>query len=432
MVALPDELHHQARPRHPSDRCHPWGGLTMGGHGPGSTTSEASTSRPRVRARRPGGEGAADGVAGRVEERRERAERALAGRDRDDAAADAALARHADVEQPVARRLVHARRSVITASVACAVSGSTTRSPVSGLVPPSASVAPITARSTRGHATGSSAGCRSRRPRRVAVEGAEAGSMLASAAVAVVGRAGRREGLVVELERAAGAPRQAVEHALPALLDVAAGHQAGGRDGPGVDHRVGPAVRVALDGRRRVEGQAGRIDPDPTPYLLDARRRRRPARRRTAWRCSSAGRARRRRRTVTTSPPTDATASPNRAGSAAEARGRPTTARPTRRRGTARCASSTVACTASCDGSRPAETKRSGDASSVTGQPACRTRPWRPFVSVAVDPSTVTATFPSSAISTDCSTWSAGGGQAIRVTPAGANSAESPSVVTVV
>ena len=33
---------------------------------------------------------------------------------------------------------------VITASVACAVSGSTTRSPVSGLVPPSARVAPIT------------------------------------------------------------------------------------------------------------------------------------------------------------------------------------------------------------------------------------------------------------------------------------------------
>ena len=51
---------------------------------------------------------AAHAVAGSVERRREGAEPALARRDRHDAAADAALARDADVEQPVARRLVEA------------------------------------------------------------------------------------------------------------------------------------------------------------------------------------------------------------------------------------------------------------------------------------------------------------------------------------
>ena len=49
---------------------------------------------------------ALDAVARGVERRREGAESALAGRNGDDAAADAALARQADVVEPVARRLV--------------------------------------------------------------------------------------------------------------------------------------------------------------------------------------------------------------------------------------------------------------------------------------------------------------------------------------
>src|SRR6185503_17743542 len=50
-------------------------------------------------------------VAGRIERRRESPEAALARRDRDDAAADPALARQADVIEPVARGLVQAGRN---------------------------------------------------------------------------------------------------------------------------------------------------------------------------------------------------------------------------------------------------------------------------------------------------------------------------------
>ena len=45
-----------------------------------------------------------------------------------------------------------------------------------------------------------------------------------------------------------------------------AGHQVGGREGAGVDHRIGPAVRGALDRRQRVEGQARAIDADQIAY----------------------------------------------------------------------------------------------------------------------------------------------------------------------
>src|SRR4051812_30383018 len=60
-------------------------------------------------------------VAGRVERRRESPEAALARRDRDDAAADPALARQADVIEPVARGLVqsrcyHHRQRIVTDS----------------------------------------------------------------------------------------------------------------------------------------------------------------------------------------------------------------------------------------------------------------------------------------------------------------------------
>src|SRR5215468_9664012 len=57
----------------------------------------------------PGDELPLDAVAGAVEWRRKRAEPALAGRDGDDAAADAALARQADLVEPIAGGLVEAR-----------------------------------------------------------------------------------------------------------------------------------------------------------------------------------------------------------------------------------------------------------------------------------------------------------------------------------
>ena len=88
----------------------------------------------------------------------------LPGRDGDDAAADAALAGQADVVEPVARGLVQDRRWPSRRARSGRPSASTTRSPVTGFTPPSASVAPITARScalTRA----STGGCRGRSPR---------------------------------------------------------------------------------------------------------------------------------------------------------------------------------------------------------------------------------------------------------------------------
>src|SRR5579862_4068427 len=56
------------------------------------------------------GELALHAVAGGVQWRRERAETALAGRDRDDAPADPAFSRQADIVKPVARGLVESGR----------------------------------------------------------------------------------------------------------------------------------------------------------------------------------------------------------------------------------------------------------------------------------------------------------------------------------
>ena len=49
----------------------------------------------------------ADAVAVAVERRREDGDPELAGQHREDAAADAALGRHADVDHPLPRRVVH-------------------------------------------------------------------------------------------------------------------------------------------------------------------------------------------------------------------------------------------------------------------------------------------------------------------------------------
>src|SRR5277367_5536319 len=57
-----------------------------------------------------GGELPLDAVAGFIEPRGESAESAFAGRNRDDAAADPALARQPDVVKPVSRGFVEARR----------------------------------------------------------------------------------------------------------------------------------------------------------------------------------------------------------------------------------------------------------------------------------------------------------------------------------
>ena len=49
----------------------------------------------------------------------------------------------------------------------------------------------------------------------------------------------------------------------------APGHEAGGGDGPGVDHRVRPPLRIPLHGDGRVERHPGGVDPDEAAYVLD-------------------------------------------------------------------------------------------------------------------------------------------------------------------
>ena len=88
----------------------------------------------------------AHAVSGRVERRRERPDREAPRHDGDDAAPHAALRGHPDLVEPLARRLVEACRRDDRQDLA-AVAGDTTCTPVSGLRPPFARVAPITARS---------------------------------------------------------------------------------------------------------------------------------------------------------------------------------------------------------------------------------------------------------------------------------------------
>ena len=49
---------------------------------------------------------------------------------------------------------------------------------------------------------------------------------------------------------------------------VVAGHEARGRNRAGIDHRIGPPVRHALDARDRIEGEAGGIGAELCARLL--------------------------------------------------------------------------------------------------------------------------------------------------------------------
>jgi len=95
----------------------------------------------------PGHEPATHAVAGGVEGRREGRETALAGRDADDPAADATLGR-TPTSSSQSPDVSYIPAIAIMASTACAVSGRMRPSPVTGFTPPSARVAPMTARST--------------------------------------------------------------------------------------------------------------------------------------------------------------------------------------------------------------------------------------------------------------------------------------------
>ena len=94
----------------------------------------------------------ADAVAVRVERRREDGDAELPGQHREDAAGDAALGRHADVDTHSPAES-YMPQVVITLSTRSTYSRSSARSPVTGLTPPLASVAAIRPRSRQSTAT---------------------------------------------------------------------------------------------------------------------------------------------------------------------------------------------------------------------------------------------------------------------------------------
>jgi hypothetical protein len=75
-----------------------------------------------------------------------------------------------------------------------------------------------------------------------------------------IGRRGGGVHLVVERQFPAGKPGQPVVNELPPGRQAGARHEARGRDGPGVDHRVRSSVGAALDARERVESHPRRED----------------------------------------------------------------------------------------------------------------------------------------------------------------------------
>ena len=148
----------------------------------------------------------------------------------------------------------------MTASVNLQVSASTTRFRVSGLTPPSASVAPMTARS---FAVTLSEHCRRVELDRVGRLDGELPAIaeqLANRLIAGIALTRRCEHGFVHGKRAAGKSRQSVENKPPLFFERRTRSETGCGDGARVDHRIRSAVLAALDRRQRVERQPSRIN----------------------------------------------------------------------------------------------------------------------------------------------------------------------------
>src|SRR5262245_29773705 len=210
-----------------------------------------------------------DAVAGLVERRGERPQAAFTGRDGDDPAADAALARQPDVVQPVAGGLVqpggrhHRQRVVADGRIDHPLLGERVHAAVGQgrahhRQVPGADVQRALPRVQVG------------RLGRVHVDPAEALQQAGDALVAVVGLGRGGVHLVVERQPAAGEARQAVVNEPPLGVERPTRHQAGGGDRPRIHHRVRPAVRALFDSRQRVERQPGGVHADLLADLFGA------------------------------------------------------------------------------------------------------------------------------------------------------------------
>ena len=195
-------------------------------------------------------------------------------------AADPALPRQPDVVEPVARGLVQPA-VVITASVCRQVAAETTRSRVSGLTPPSARVAPITARSRAVTLRRALPRVEVDRLDRVAAEAA----MLVERARELRLRWFVSDAERVDLSSSASASAGEAESPSwtkrPALVGVAPGDEARRGDRTRVDHRVRAAVALRSTASSELNGSPVALTPTAA-RISRARARRRRARTRTA------------------------------------------------------------------------------------------------------------------------------------------------------
>lgn len=94
------------------------------------------------------------------------------------------------------------------------------------------------------------------------------GQQIGDPLIAVIGRGFGGEHALVDLEPPPGEAAEPLLHRLPLLCGGRPGHQRGGGEGAGVDHRVHRAAVVELEGDHGVEGEAGVVDPDDPVDLL--------------------------------------------------------------------------------------------------------------------------------------------------------------------
>ena len=249
---------------------------SRGGPGPWSQTGRIPSHcglrdeqvEPEALGQVPGDELPLDAVPGLVEPRTERPQPALARRDRDDAAADAALPRQPDLVQPVSRRLVepgrrHHRQRIVT--------DHGVHHPFPG---------------DRIHAAGGQGRAHDRqvpgahvqrallrievhRRGRVHVDPSVVLEQAGDALVPVVGLGGGGIHLVIQRQPPPGEAREPVMDEPPLRGEAPARREAGCRDGPRVHHRVRPAAGAPLDALERIEREPGGVHAHVLPDLLD-------------------------------------------------------------------------------------------------------------------------------------------------------------------
>lgn len=219
----------------------------------------------------PGRKLAPDAVSRLVQPRRERPQGAFSRRHRHDPARDPALPGHSDIEKPVARGLVHPGGRHHGQHMPADVYRDD--SPPGQGVDPSvgqggAHDSEVLGADLKAALPGVQVDCFGW----VGIHPVPAGQQVRNSAITVIGSRGGGVHLIAHGKVTAGETGQPRGEEEPFLRAALTGYQAGGGDGPGIDHRVRPAVRAALDEGQRVERKPGRIHAELAPDLFGAER----------------------------------------------------------------------------------------------------------------------------------------------------------------